>query len=59
MCWENIGLCAQHFFTILDAVINIVREDLYDHFKNSENLHFDNYEETGNGHDLDLPIISY
>ena len=38
MCWKDIGLCAQHLLIILDAVINRVGRDLYDHILKTQRI---------------------
>jgi hypothetical protein len=40
VCSKEIRLCAQNMLTILNSIVNLIREDLYDHWH--ENLHFDN-----------------
>lgn len=64
---KRVGISAQNMLTIIGSTININWDDLYDHFDEHENLHFDNaydihmtfihYKPSGHRHDLELTFI--
>lgn len=66
---KEVGLCVQNLITILRSILNIIWEgsgDMYDQYKEHENLHLicyhmspKNHDKSGYALDLDLLTISY